>query len=413
MPHSAVVVGRQSAAMDIRIRARSRRRRSRRRTAGGVPRRLPDRRRAGRPGAEGLRALQCRTALRRACSAARVGSRVRVKGRTARRTSTPSSSWARRAPPTTSRSPPLRARKTYVDARVPRTARQRPGRARLRRRRRVRALRRPAHDRHRSAAGHERRGRQPRDRRRGPGQPRLLRRRAHGPGLLLVRGYAARQRRGRARPPRPTASRSRAGSQGGRRPVAADGDLGRHRRRQVQRDGRYAFRVSAQSAVGRHRVLRPGRRAAARPPRPIPGSFLFQRNIFPIRGAHTFGTGAAAFGGGRGHQGQDVFAECGTPLVAAPRRRREVQAVPVARRQLPRHRRRPHELRLRLHAPARRRRSSTRATTSTPASRSASSATRAAPTAATCTSRSGRRRAGTAAAARSTRCRCWAWDKTS
>ena len=30
-----------------------------------------------------------------------------------------------------------------------------------------------------------------------------------------------------------------------------------------------------------------------------------------------FGTGAAAFGGGRGHQGQDVFADCGTPLVAA------------------------------------------------------------------------------------------------
>jgi murein DD-endopeptidase MepM/ murein hydrolase activator NlpD len=29
------------------------------------------------------------------------------------------------------------------------------------------------------------------------------------------------------------------------------------------------------------------------------------------------GTGVAAFGGGRGHQGQDVFARCGTPLVAA------------------------------------------------------------------------------------------------
>ena len=29
------------------------------------------------------------------------------------------------------------------------------------------------------------------------------------------------------------------------------------------------------------------------------------------------GTGAGAFGGGRGHQGQDVFARCGTRLVAA------------------------------------------------------------------------------------------------
>jgi murein DD-endopeptidase MepM/ murein hydrolase activator NlpD len=47
------------------------------------------------------------------------------------------------------------------------------------------------------------------------------------------------------------------------------------------------------------------------------GSFTFQRHRFPIVGAHTFGTGAAAFGGGRGHQGQDVFAECGTPIVAA------------------------------------------------------------------------------------------------
>lgn len=39
--------------------------------------------------------------------------------------------------------------------------------------------------------------------------------------------------------------------------------------------------------------------------------------FFPIRGKYEFGTGAAAFGGGRGHQGQDVFADCGTPLVAA------------------------------------------------------------------------------------------------
>jgi len=39
--------------------------------------------------------------------------------------------------------------------------------------------------------------------------------------------------------------------------------------------------------------------------------------FFPIRGTFKFGTGPAAFGGGRGHQGQDVFADCGTPLVAA------------------------------------------------------------------------------------------------
>jgi murein DD-endopeptidase MepM/ murein hydrolase activator NlpD len=81
----------------------------------------------------------------------------------------------------------------------------------------------------------------------------------------------------------------------------------------VQRDGRYFFRVFATSASGATASS-----AQATPPsKAAPGSFLFQRHIFPIRGAHTYGTGAAAFGGGRGHQGQDTFAKCGTPLVAA------------------------------------------------------------------------------------------------
>lgn len=40
--------------------------------------------------------------------------------------------------------------------------------------------------------------------------------------------------------------------------------------------------------------------------------------IFPIRGKHDLGqTKANAFGGGRGHQGQDMFAACATPLVIA------------------------------------------------------------------------------------------------
>jgi murein DD-endopeptidase MepM/ murein hydrolase activator NlpD len=39
---------------------------------------------------------------------------------------------------------------------------------------------------------------------------------------------------------------------------------------------------------------------------------------FPIAGPHEIGmTVAQRFGGPRGHEGQDVFAECGTPLVAA------------------------------------------------------------------------------------------------
>jgi murein DD-endopeptidase MepM/ murein hydrolase activator NlpD len=39
--------------------------------------------------------------------------------------------------------------------------------------------------------------------------------------------------------------------------------------------------------------------------------------IFPIRGAHTYGDGIGAPRSGHTHQGQDVFAACGTKLVAA------------------------------------------------------------------------------------------------
>jgi murein DD-endopeptidase MepM/ murein hydrolase activator NlpD len=40
--------------------------------------------------------------------------------------------------------------------------------------------------------------------------------------------------------------------------------------------------------------------------------------VFPIDGPHDLGRSwANRFGGGRGHEGQDMFAECGTPVVAA------------------------------------------------------------------------------------------------
>lgn len=69
--------------------------------------------------------------------------------------------------------------------------------------------------------------------------------------------------------------------------------------RKVQSTGRYEFRVVAGG------VAQP------------PVAFDFARDRFPILGKATFGTGTAAFGGGRGHEGHDVFATCGTPLVAA------------------------------------------------------------------------------------------------
>jgi murein DD-endopeptidase MepM/ murein hydrolase activator NlpD len=37
---------------------------------------------------------------------------------------------------------------------------------------------------------------------------------------------------------------------------------------------------------------------------------------FPVKGAYDYGTYVNTFGGGRNHKGQDVFAKCGTPLVA-------------------------------------------------------------------------------------------------
>ena len=81
----------------------------------------------------------------------------------------------------------------------------------------------------------------------------------------------------------------------------------------VVRDGVYQFRVSAVDGAG----TRATSAQAAPVEADAPGAFEFRRFRFPIAGAHRYGTGAAAFGGGRGHQGQDTFAACGTPLVAA------------------------------------------------------------------------------------------------
>lgn len=75
--------------------------------------------------------------------------------------------------------------------------------------------------------------------------------------------------------------------------------------------GRYEFRVFSQPAAAQ----------AAQAATPLAtGAFDLVDHKFPVRGKHTYGTGIAAFGSARNghkHQGQDVFAACGTPLVAA------------------------------------------------------------------------------------------------
>jgi hypothetical protein len=81
----------------------------------------------------------------------------------------------------------------------------------------------------------------------------------------------------------------------------------------AQPAGRYEFRVF--EAAGGSGVV-----AAQAPGALATGGFDLVDHIFPVRGRHTYGTGQAAFGAqrdGHSHEGQDVFARCGTPLVAA------------------------------------------------------------------------------------------------
>ena len=78
-------------------------------------------------------------------------------------------------------------------------------------------------------------------------------------------------------------------------------------------NGRYSFRIGPQTAAAPA-----ARRATSSTALSL--SFAFYRYAFPILGAHEFSLGAGRFGAARSghtHQGQDVMAACGTPLVAA------------------------------------------------------------------------------------------------
>jgi murein DD-endopeptidase MepM/ murein hydrolase activator NlpD len=91
-------------------------------------------------------------------------------------------------------------------------------------------------------------------------------------------------------------------------------------------DGAVSGSLSA--VASRARRSRPSRRltivsegsAEAPPAAPETSSAPSGPGTFPVAGAHTYGSAGGRFGadrGGRSHQGQDLTAACGTPVVAA------------------------------------------------------------------------------------------------
>ncbi len=96
---------------------------------------------------------------------------------------------------------------------------------------------------------------------------------------------------------------------GGVAKVAWNGLIGS----KVAPDGRYAFRLTVTSAGGARAV-----NASASDSRR--DAFDLRPALFPVRGRHNYGQSGARFGAGRSghsHQGHDVMAACGTPLIAA------------------------------------------------------------------------------------------------
>jgi murein DD-endopeptidase MepM/ murein hydrolase activator NlpD len=81
---------------------------------------------------------------------------------------------------------------------------------------------------------------------------------------------------------------------------------GKLRRKRAAKSGRYLFRVRTRRGALAERAAADGDR-----------SFGYYDHVFPIRGKHKYGDGVGARRRGHRHQGQDLFARCGAPLVAA------------------------------------------------------------------------------------------------
>ena len=159
------------------------------------------------------------------------------------------------------------------------------------------------------------------DRRRGRRAQGLLRRRSGPPSCPTWSAARSRRRRGRAGPRgrRRRVARGRrgevapgVGADASRWDGTAAGEVAARRL--------YQFRVTATDASGARATS--SATGAARRRRAHRGTvagraFTFLRYRFPLVGAHDYGEGAARSAAAAGHQGQDVFAACGTPLVAA------------------------------------------------------------------------------------------------
>jgi murein DD-endopeptidase MepM/ murein hydrolase activator NlpD len=79
-------------------------------------------------------------------------------------------------------------------------------------------------------------------------------------------------------------------------------------------NGAYSFRITAQGTSARVA------RRATSSSEPLSLSFEMYGYAFPLLGPHDFGSSGARFGAGRSghtHQGQDVMADCGLPVIAA------------------------------------------------------------------------------------------------
>jgi murein DD-endopeptidase MepM/ murein hydrolase activator NlpD len=86
-------------------------------------------------------------------------------------------------------------------------------------------------------------------------------------------------------------------------------------------NGHYTFRIAPQTGgPAARRSSRRARSAGSSAVEPLSLSFDLYGYAFPILGAHDFGGAGGRFGAARSghtHEGQDVMAACGTPLIAA------------------------------------------------------------------------------------------------